>query len=643
MAEANDRLVILLKEVFGWKEFRPVQKQVIDAVYQGEDTLAILPTGGGKSLCYQVPGLAKEGICIVISPLIALMKDQVDYLKARGVKAVALHAGMSAREIDTLLDNCIRGGVKFLYLSPERLKSELFVERFKQMNLNLIAVDEAHCISQWGYDFRPAYLEIATIRAYHPKVNVLALTASATPEVENDILEKLQLKKPATFHQSFARKNLSYSVRLVENKLEKGLEILKRISGSAIWYVRTRQATQQLAKQLQQLGFSAAAYHAGMTALDRSAKQEAWKANQVRIMVSTNAFGMGIDKPDVRVVLHSDLPENLESYYQEAGRAGRDGQKAYAVLLTNAQDFEQLLDRAALVYPPIEFLRRMYQCLANYFQLAIGAQSLRSYDFEISDFANTYQLPVLDSFYALKVLEEEGLIALNESFFAPSRAHFLVNPQRLYEVQIQHAKLDPVVKILLRTHGGNLFSEYFTIHEARLAKAAGMDETVFIKFLLELAKMEVLDYEPRKDRPQLTFLTERYDAATLPLNFKRITLRRELTLHKATQMVAYAHQTRICRTQFIQAYFGEFSDESCGVCDRCVEEKKASLPLDVETKFKEQVLQTLATDEVFSEEELFEALQKPASLGHLKCLRQLVDEGKVEVSASGKYKRRTDG
>lgn len=643
MTEANDRLLILLKEVFGWKEFRPVQKQVIDAVYQGEDTLAILPTGGGKSLCYQVPGLAKEGICIVISPLIALMKDQVDYLKARGVKAVALHAGMSAREIDTLLDNCIRGGVKFLYLSPERLKSELFVERFKQMNLNLIAVDEAHCISQWGYDFRPAYLEIATIRAYHPKVNVLALTASATPEVEKDILEKLQLKKPATFHQSFARKNLSYSVRLVENKLEKGLEILKRISGSAIWYVRTRQATQQLAKQLQQMGFSAAAYHAGMTALDRSAKQEAWKANQVRIMVSTNAFGMGIDKPDVRVVLHSDLPENLESYYQEAGRAGRDGQKAFAVLLTNAQDFEQLLDRAALVYPPIEFLRRVYQCLANYFQLAIGAQSLRSHDFEISDFANTYQLPVLDSFYALKVLEEEGLIALNESFFAPSRAHFLVNPQRLYEVQIQHAKLDPVVKILLRTHGGNLFSEYFTIHEARLAKAAGMDEAVLIKSLLELAKMEVLDYEPRKDRPQLTFLTERYDAATLPLNFKRITLRRELTLHKATQMVAYAHQTRICRTQFIQAYFGEFSDESCGVCDRCVEEKKASLPLEVETKFKEQVLQTLATDEVFSEQELFEALQKPASLGHLKCLRQLVEEGKVEVSASGKYKRRTDG
>ena len=642
MAEVTDQLLSLLKEVFGWKEFRPMQKQVVEKVFLGVDTLAILPTGGGKSLCYQVPGLAKEGICLVISPLVALMKDQVDYLKARGVKAVSLHAGMSVREIDTVLDNCIRGGVKFLYLSPERLKTELFVERFKQMNLNLIAVDEAHCISQWGYDFRPAYLEIATIRSYHPKVNVLALTASATPEVAQDICEKLQLKQPAKFHQSFARKNLSYSIRLVENKLEKGLEILRRIPGSAIWYVRTRHATQQVAKQLQQLGFSATAYHAGLSALDRSTKQEAWKTNQVRIIVSTNAFGMGIDKPDVRVVIHSDLPENLENYYQEAGRAGRDGQKAYAVLLTNGQDFEQLLDRAALVYPPIEFLRRVYQCLANYFQLAIGTQSLRSYDFELSDFCTTYQLPVLDTFYALKVLEEEGLLALNESFFAPSRARFLVNPQLLYEVQIQHAKLEPVIKILLRTYGGNLFSEYFTIQEAKLAKSAGFSEAEMIKALIQLAKMDVLDYEPRKDRPQLTFLAERHDAATLPLNFKRIALRRDLTLHKATQMVAYAHQTRICRTQFIQMYFGESTDENCGACDFCVEQKKANQPLETESKFKELVLQTLAGNGSLSEEELFELLQKPASAPHLKCLRQLVEEGKVETNEGGKYKLNLD-
>ena len=309
----------ILKEVFGFDDFRPVQKDVVDSVISGTDTLAILPTGGGKSLCYQVPGLAKEGICLVISPLIALMKDQVDNLKARGVKAVAIYSGMSFREIDTMLDNCIYGDFKFLYVSPERLKTEIFIERFKQMNVNLIAVDEAHCISQWGYDFRPSYLEIAQIRAFHPKVNVIALTASATPEVCKDILEKLEMTRHREFHQSFSRKNLSYSVRIVENKLEKGTEILNRISGTAIWYVRNRQGTQQLAKALNQMGISAAAYHAGMSSSDRSAKQEAWKNNQVRVMVSTNAFGMGIDKPDVRVVIHSDLPENLENYYQRLG------------------------------------------------------------------------------------------------------------------------------------------------------------------------------------------------------------------------------------------------------------------------------------------------------------------------------------
>ena len=369
----------ILKSVFGFDSFRPVQKEIIDSVMSGGDTLAILPTGGGKSLCYQVPGLAKEGICLVVSPLIALMKDQVDNLRARGVKAVAIYSGMSFREIDTLLDNCVYGDFKFLYVSPERLKSDLFIERFRQMKVNLIAVDEAHCISQWGYDFRPAYLEIAEIRTFHPQVPLIALTASATPKVCEDILEKLNMKSYREFHQSFSRKNLSYSVRLIENKLEKGTEILRRIPGTAIWYVRNRQGTHQLAKALNQLGISAAPYHAGMSSADRSAKQEAWKHNQIRVMVSTNAFGMGIDKPDVRVVIHSDLPENLENYYQEAGRAGRDGKKAYAVLLVNEQDLDQILERAELVYPPVDFLRRVYQCLANYFQLAVGTNLLSSF------------------------------------------------------------------------------------------------------------------------------------------------------------------------------------------------------------------------------------------------------------------------
>ena len=385
----ENRAQEILKQVFGWDDFRPVQKDVVFSVLDGKDTLALMPTGGGKSLCYQVPGLVKDGVCLVVSPLIALMKDQVDQLKRRGVLAAAIFSGMSYREIDRTLDNCIHGNYKFLFVSPERLKSELFIERFRQMNINLIAVDEAHCISQWGYDFRPPYLEIAEIRKYHPSISVLALTASATPQVEADILEKLEMKNPEIFRQSFARENLSYSVRLVENKLEKGCEILNRVSGSAIWYVRNRQATHQIAKALNQLGIKAGAYHAGMSMADRSKQQEFWMKNQLRVMVSTNAFGMGIDKPDVRVVIHSDLPENLENYYQEAGRAGRDRKKAYAVLLSNEADFENVLGRAALVYPPIDFVRKVYQCLANYFRIAVGSNMLSSFDFEWGEFATS--------------------------------------------------------------------------------------------------------------------------------------------------------------------------------------------------------------------------------------------------------------
>jgi len=623
----------ILRQVFGLEDFRPVQKQVIDAVMEGKDSLALLPTGGGKSLCYQIPGLAKEGICLVISPLIALMKDQVDNLKAKGIKASAIYSGMSYREIDTALDNCIYGDFKFLYVSPERLKQELFIERFRQMNINLIAVDEAHCISQWGYDFRPPYLEIAAIRVYHPKVNVIALTASATPQVCADIADKLEMKSHLEFHQSFSRKNLSYSVRLVENKQEKGIEILNRIQGTAIWYVRNRQGTHQIAKVLTQLGISAAAYHAGMSNADRAARQEDWKANKVRVMVSTNAFGMGIDKPDVRVVIHSDLPENLENYYQEAGRAGRDGKKAFAVLLANEQDFELLMNRSALVYPPIDFLKRVYQCLANYFQLAVGSNMLSSFDFDLSDFCNTYELGVLETFYALKVLTEEGFVEVNESFFVPSRVHFRVNPARLYEIQIAYAKLDSVIKMLLRTYGGNLFSEYIKIQESKLAKSLEMREADLTKALQDIQKLEVMDYDQQKDKPQLTFLTPRYDAGKLPFNHQRIKARKELTLEKAKSMVEYAHQSRICRTQFIQEYFGEKTDDVCGICDVCIEMKKSKAPETQEERMKEKVFETLGEFGELSERDLLEKIQKPASQSNLKLIRQLVDQGQISRSS----------
>lgn len=625
----------ILNQVFGWEEFRPVQEQVIQAVVEGKDTLALMPTGGGKSLCYQVPGLVKEGICIVVSPLIALMKDQVDQLRSKGVLAAAVFSGMSYKEIDRTLDNCVHGDYKFLYVSPERLKSELFLERFKQMNVNLIAVDEAHCISQWGHDFRPSYLEISAIRVFQPEVKVLALTATATPQVEQEILERLEMKSPAVFRQSFARENLSFSVRLAENKLEKGKEILSRVDGTAIWYVRNRQATHQIAKALNQLGVKAGAYHAGMKMDLRNQQQEAWMKNQFRVMVSTNAFGMGIDKPDVRVVIHSDLPENLENYYQEAGRAGRDGKKSFAVILSNEEDMELLLKRADLVYPPLDFVKKVYQCLANYFRIAVGSNMLSSFDFEWSSFAETYNLGVLETFYALKVLEEEGFIGISESFFSPSKLHILVSPQQLYEVQISHAALDPLVKLLLRTYGGNLFSEYLKINESKLAKNLETSEAKVIKSLQLLAKLEVMDYEERKDKPQITFLTSRYDAGKLPLNFKRIELRRELTKSKANEMVTYTRQKVLCRTQFIQEYFGEHTDKQCGVCDWCVAQKKD--PTKESSRLKSAVLETLKQEAGLVLEQLTEKLKVSDADFFLKLLREMLDEGLLTRDVGGKF------
>ena len=632
----QNRAQDILREVFGHEDFRPVQKQVIDAVLDGQDTLALLPTGGGKSLCFQIPALVNEGICLVVSPLIALMKDQVDALKSKGILAAAIYSGMSYREIDRTLDNCIYGNYKFLYVSPERLKAELFIERFRQMNVNLIAVDEAHCISQWGYDFRPPYLEIAEIRQYHPKVAALALTASATPEVCADILEKLEMKAPMEFRQSFARVNLSYSVRIVENKIEKGTEILNRVPGSAIWYVRNRQATHQIAKALTQMGVFASAYHAGLSMADRAKRQEEWKGNKIRVMVSTNAFGMGIDKPDVRVVIHSDLPENLENYYQEAGRAGRDGKKAYGVLMVNEEDFELVLTRSALMYPPTDFLKRVYQCLANFYRIAVGSNMLSSFDFEWNEFANTYNLGVLETFYALKVLEEEGFIGLSESYYSPSKVHFRVDPGRLYEIQIANAKLDPIIKMLLRTYGGNIFSEYIKIQEAKLAKSLEIKESELIKGLQQLVQMEVMDYDQRKDKPQLTFLTPRYDAGKLPLNLNRIELRRELTLHKAVKMVEYSRQKSICRTQYIQEYFGERTDESCGICDWCQEDRKSKDPERTEIRFQARVLETLRHGRELTIHQLLENLRLPASEKNLNFIRQLQDRGLITLLHGGK-------
>jgi ATP-dependent DNA helicase RecQ len=632
----KDKAYHILKTVFGYDEFRPVQLDIVLSVLEGNDSLALLPTGGGKSICFQVPALVREGICVVISPLIALMKDQVDNLRKKGILAAAIYSGMGKREIDTVLDNCIYGNYKFLYVSPERLKTEIFIERFKRMKVNLIAVDEAHCISQWGYDFRPPYLEIAAIRQYHPEVPCLALTASATVQVREDIIDKLELNDPGIFVKSFSRKNLSYSVRLVENKMEKAIDIFRKVPGSAIVYLRNRKGTKEVASILNQLGISATFYHAGLDNATRESRQSEWKTNRIRVMVATNAFGMGIDKPDVRLVIHLDLPDNLENYYQEAGRAGRDEKKAYAVLLSNEQDTMTLVERAKQAYPPLDFLKKVYQSLANYYRMAVGSGFMSSFDFDISNFASTYNLDVLLTYNAIKVLQEEGLLELNESFFNPSSLCLLVNQSKLYEFQIANAKMDPLIKLLLRTYGGELFVEYMKIQEGKLAKSLNLPERDLIYMLEQLDKLGIIAYNKRKDKPQITLLTERLDAGKLPLDQKRIDLRRQNTIRKAESMVSYMKNRKLCRANQISAYFGEESDIFCGICDVCLEKIKAkSTDLN---HLREKIIQTLGTGKMFSLQSIQEIPGLTNEEDTIAVIRELEDEGRIETDMRGMYK-----
>ncbi|EPR67427.1 RecQ family ATP-dependent DNA helicase [Cyclobacterium qasimii] len=574
MDKLDTSALAILKKYFGYQDFRPLQGEIVDAIAEGKDALVLLPTGGGKSICFQVPALMKEGLCLVISPLIALMKDQVDQLKGRGIKAMAIHSGLRKREIDTLLDNCVYGDYKFLYVSPERLKTEIFLERFKKMNINLIAVDEAHCISQWGYDFRPSYLEIVAIRAIFPKVPVVALTASATMNVRTDIIEKLELKEPSVFVKSFRRDNLSYAVRWVENKLEKAVEILQKVPGSAIIYTRSRKGTKETAQYLQQLGVSATYYHAGLDQNIRNERQMDWIRGEVRVMVATNAFGMGIDKSDVRAVIHLDLPENLENYYQEAGRAGRDGIKAFAVLLVREQDCITLEEMAEIAYPPEEMLKKVYQCLANYYRLAVGSAQMTSFDFDFLDFTRSYNLAIPLTYNSIKVLQEEAFLLFSESVFLPSSLHFLVSQSKLYEAQIAYAKLDPLIKLLLRLHGGELFVSYIRIKESKIAQLLNTSEKEVVGMLKKMDELGLVDFSGKKDQPQITFITPRLDAGSLPLNKKRIKERRLQAIGKAQKIIEYAKNNKICRTLQIVNYFGEESDFYCGICDNCIQNKK---------------------------------------------------------------------
>jgi ATP-dependent DNA helicase RecQ len=625
----------ILRQYWQYEAFRPLQEDIIRSVLAGHDTLALLPTGGGKSICFQVPALAQEGICLVVSPLIALMKDQVEQLKRRGIPAAAVFSGMSRREIDITLDNCVYGRTKFLYLSPERLQTDLVQERVKRMKVCLLAVDEAHCISAWGYDFRPPYLQIAAFRELLPGVPVLALTATATGEVKEDIREKLAFAKNGqTFQQSFARANLSYSCLATEDKRGRLLEILKKVPGTSIVYVRSRKKTTEVAQFLASRGIRAAAYHAGLPHQTRHTVQNDWIQDRVRVMVATNAFGMGIDKPDVRTVVHLDLPDNLEAYYQEAGRAGRDGRYAFAVALYGPNDGEELRKKTEEAHPPADQLRRVYQALANYFQLAVGSGGQTSYDFPLDDFAATYKIKALEVHHSLKQLQAEGFILLNEGYYAPPRVHIPISHEDLYKYQVANKEHDLLLKMLLRLYGGEVFTNFVSVSERKLAQALGMGEEAVKKNLQNLQQRHIISYEPQHDAPQIIFTTARFDADQLPLDQRKLAHFRQEAIRKTEAVIRYVTTAHRCRTQLLLEYFGEFTELDCRICDYCLEKKKQQRQQDQRQEHRVKILSLLQSQPCHPKALVSQF--EPAEAEQVKeMIRELVDLGLVHYDGQG--------
>ncbi|MCF8283692.1 MAG: RecQ family ATP-dependent DNA helicase [Sphingobacteriales bacterium] len=619
----------VLKTYWGYDTFRNPQEAIIESVLAGHDTLALLPTGAGKSICYQVPIMAQEGIGIVISPLIALMKDQVQQLKRRGIPAIEIVSGMSAREIDIALDNCIYGNVKFLYLSPERLQNELVQERIKRMKVNLLAVDEAHCISQWGYDFRPAYLLINEIKNILPHVPILALTATATSKVVIDIQEKLQFKKPNVFQISFERSNLNYLVLKEENKYQRLLRILAKVPGSAICYVRNRKHTEEYAKFLQSQGISADFYHAGLDMKVRSKKQDEWILNKTNVIIATNAFGMGIDKPDVRVVVHLDLPDSLEAYYQEAGRAGRDGLKSYAVLLYQDADVLELQQKSKDSFPTFEEIEQGYHHLYNHYHIAFGAGKNVSVPFDWVLFSRQYQLPIPKLMQVISFLEKDGYINMSEPYKNDTRICFRVSPDQLYAFQIANSHFDLMIKTLLRSYGG-MFENYVAIVESDLVKRTGLHLDEFNRQIKLLQSFNIIDYIAGTQQPLLTFLEDRLPKQQQRFDKVYWKQRKGILEEKVMGMSTYVTKNE-CRSKQLLAYFGELNYEDCGQCDVCLSRKNT----DNEGEIKEKIFQRIILESSKEKLSLPGILQNwtdfPENL--LKSgLQELIDEGRIQFN-----------
>lgn len=572
----------ILKRYWGYDEFRSLQEEIIQSVVSGKDTLALMPTGGGKSITYQVAGLKLEGICIVITPLIALMKDQVEVLKNLNISSEAVYTGMTTDQTESAINKAIAGKIKFLYISPERLASENFRLRLKQMRISMFAVDEAHCISQWGYDFRPSYLRIAEIRTFFPAAPVLALTATATPDVVEDIQRQLKFVQINVLSKSFRRDNIAYVVRNANDRLGEVLSILTKLPGCAIIYTRKRATTEELAQYLTANGIMADFYHAGLSSLQREKKQEDWKNNVSPVIVATNAFGMGIDKPDVRIVIHFDMPDSPEAYFQEAGRAGRDGEKAYAVLLVNKAILTAMKTRIAKGFPEKTYIREVYQALGNFFQLEEGDGGGRAFEFEPDIFTKNFKFDYVKTMSAIKVLQVSGYLECTTDVHSRSRICFLVMRDHLYDIELHNPLADRLVELIMRSYSG-IFVQYAFINEAFLADKLGVKRQDVYQMLIDLAKRKIISYVPGNDRPYIVYHQPRLPASYLLISKESYENRKDIYERKINYMLAYAGEDmKECRQLFLMRYFGQKEQVPCGVCDLCLGHKKRGRGLDIE-------------------------------------------------------------
>ena len=627
-----DRIHEILKQYWGYDEFRPLQEEIILSVADQKDTLGLMPTGGGKSITFQVYSLSVDGICLVVTPLIALIKDQVENLRSKGIKVLAIYSGMSGREIDIALNNAIYGDYKFLYVSPERLGSEHFQEFLVRMKLNLITVDEAHCISQWGYDFRPSYLTISDLRKTFPETPILALTATATQKVVEDIQDKLLFREKNVLQKSFRRDNLIYLVRDKEDKMGYLTDTIQKSKGTGIVYVRSRKKTREIAQMLQQQKIAADFYHAGLAPDLRSQKQDKWMSGEIRVIVATNAFGMGIDKPDVRFVIHLDLPDSLEAYFQEAGRGGRDGKKSVAVLLYNNTDKRRLHKMVTDSFPAIEVIRSVYNSICNFLMIAIGSGKAGIFSFRIEDFSKRFGFQITAVYHSLKLLERQGYVSYIENVDNYSRVMFTVRRDDLYKIQLRNAELDSFIKLILRSYTG-VFTDFVNIDEALLARRSNLTGELIYQHLKTLAQNKIIDYIPQKKTPVLVFETERLDTNRIHISADNYQLRKVKYQLQVDSVIDYAVNDNKCRSVALLEYFGQYGSEPCGSCDICRGDHESGIKFTDFSRISGKISEILST-ESHSIDQIVKQINEPEPVV-IKVSRWLLDNGMLTAASNG--------